>query len=113
MVDSSRKDFLTTPPFREQKCPAGIVPYNINTGATPYSPCNSAYPFSSCQSDVDGTEYCNLCLSCTDQTCASDADCGEGFACIENSACAVSGAAVGTPVCLYMLAGGTAQGCYA
>lgn len=94
-------------------CPAGIVPYNINTGATPYSPCNSASPYSSCQSDVDGTEYCNMCLSCTEQTCTSDADCGEGFACIENSACSVSGAAVGTPVCLYMLAGGAAQGCYA
>lgn len=89
------------------------MPYNINTGATPYSPCNSASPYSSCQSDVDGTEYCNMCLSCTEQTCTSDADCGEGFACIENSACSVSGAAVGTPVCLYMLAGGTAQGCYA
>ncbi|KAG8170002.1 hypothetical protein KVR01_000747 [Diaporthe batatas] len=106
----------TAPPVPTQtglfpNCPAGIVPYNINTGATPYSPCNSAYPYSSCQSDVDGTAYCNLCLTCTTQTCATDADCGEGYACIENSACAVAGVATGAPVCLYMLAGG--PGCYA
>lgn len=88
------------------------MPYNVNTLATPYSPCNSSYPYSACQSDVDGTEYCNLCLACTTTTCASDAECGTGYACIENSDCPIDGDTNGTAVCLYMLDGGAALGCY-
>lgn len=93
-------------------CPSGIVPYNISNLETPYSPCNSSYPHSACMSDVDGTDYCNLCLACTTTTCASDADCGTGYACIRDSDCAVNGETNGTAVCLYMLAGGDALGCY-
>lgn len=65
-------------------------------------------------SDADGSStYCNLCVSCTNaMACTADADCGAGFACIENSACTVSGATAGSPVCLYMLGGGSAYGCY-
>lgn len=63
-------------------------------------------------SDIDGiSDYCNLCNSCTNQTCTSDAECGTGYACITGSACPVTGAATGTPVCLYMLAGGSDYGC--
>lgn len=65
--------------------------------------------------DVDGfSTYCNLCVSCgtLTGTCTSDADCGAGYACIENSDCPVTGFATGAPVCLYMLAGGDAYGCY-
>lgn len=66
--------------------------------------------------DVDGfSTYCNLCVSCGSNlttTCTSDADCGTGYACIENSACPVTGYATGSPVCLYMLEGGSEYGCY-
>ncbi|ROW01282.1 hypothetical protein VMCG_05872 [Cytospora schulzeri] len=93
-------------------CPSGLVPYDINSLVTPYSPCNSSYPSSACMSDIDGSAYCNLCLACTTTTCASDADCGVGYACIQNSDCAVNGETNGTAVCLYMLAGGAAFGCY-
>lgn len=89
------------------------MPYNVSAIVTPYMPCNSSYASSACMSDVDGiSNYCNLCLSCTNQTCTSDSDCGAGYACIENSDCPVTGATTGTPVCLYMLAGGSEYGCY-
>ncbi|CAN8098016.1 unnamed protein product [Discula destructiva] len=96
-------------------CPSNLVPYNVNNPVTPYTPCNSTAPYSACMSDVDGfSTYCNLCVSCgtLTSTCASDADCGAGYACIENSNCQVTGYAVGSPVCLYMLAGGDDYGCY-
>lgn len=98
------------------KCPSNEVAYNVSNPVTPYSPCNSTIPYSACMADVDGiSTYCNLCVSCGTNlttTCTSDADCGTGYACIENSACPVTGYATGSPVCLYMLAGGSEYGCY-
>ncbi|KUI69989.1 hypothetical protein VM1G_05278 [Cytospora mali] len=77
-------------------CPSGIVPYNVTNVETPYSPCNSSYPYSACMSDIDGTDYCNLCLACTTTTCTSDTDCGTGYACIRDSDCPVGGETNGT-----------------
>lgn len=95
------------------QCPSNIVPYNVSDIVTPYTPCNSSYPYSACMSDTDGiSSYCNLCGACTTTTCTTDADCGTGYACIENSDCPVTGYTTGTPVCLYMLAGGSDYGCY-
>ncbi|KAJ4406307.1 hypothetical protein N0V82_010162 [Gnomoniopsis sp. IMI 355080] len=96
-------------------CPSNEVAYNVSNPVTPYTPCNSTVPYSSCMADVDGSStYCNLCGSCgtLTTTCTSDADCGAGYACIENSACPVTGYPTGSPVCLYMLLGGSAYGCY-
>ncbi|KUI55636.1 hypothetical protein VP1G_03053 [Cytospora mali] len=77
-------------------CPSGIVPYNVTYLETPYSPCNSSYPYSACMSDIDGTDYCNLCLACTTTTCTSDTECGTGYACIRDSDCPVGGETNGT-----------------
>lgn len=89
--------------------------YNVSNIVAPYTPCSSASPYSACMADVDGVStYCNLCTSCghLTATCASDADCAAGYACIADSACPVAGYATGSPVCLYMLAGGVDYGCY-
>lgn len=96
-----------------------MVPFNYGNIVTPYGPCDSNHPYSTCALDVDGSTYCNLCGSCNNaRACSSDLDCttslGTGFACISGSACTpITGAGgAGSPVCLYMLAGGSSYGCY-
>ncbi|CAN8095460.1 unnamed protein product [Discula destructiva] len=102
-------------------CPAGIVPFIYGTYTGTYTPCDSN-PYSTCAQDVDGSAYCNTCGSCYNaRSCTADSDCttalGAGYACITGSACTptVNGhpnGVAGAPVCLYMLAGGSAHGCY-
>lgn len=96
------------------QCPSNLVAFDVNTGASPYSPCNSSYPASACMADNDGhSTYCNLCLTCNNATaCETDSDCESGYACITDSDCPLNGEITGAPVCLYMLAGGSAYGCY-
>lgn len=94
----------------------GVYPYNVNVYNGPYDGCIPGKASSACHLDVDGSAYCNDCLTCDNSwACKSDSDCPAHYACITGSACHGNNTvATGEPMCLYMLSDPTGtKGCFA